>query len=121
MIPQRFLVFGLASPPPPRTQVPFFWVWGQNFFAYCGRRVYLDLGPDDLFSCTWILSPMAGVPSQLRVAPVPPPPPLWPLASEDLAVFTPGGLFSGTQKPFQNHLEERLLDQAQARASHPTF
>ena len=35
--------------------------------------------------------------SQLRVPPLaPPPPPIWPLASEDLAVFALDRLFSGT-------------------------
>ena len=60
---------------------------------------------------------MVGVPGPNSWYPQsPPPPPIWPLASEDLAVFTLGGLFSGTQNLFKI-TSQRLLDQSQAGPS----
>ena len=67
----------------------------QNFFAYCGRCVCI---------WTWVLqnfflvygspNPWWGPGSQLQVPLVGPP--IWPLANEDLAVFTLDRLFRGT-------------------------
>ena len=45
--------------------------------------------------------------------PPPPPPPIWPLGSEDLAVFMLGRRLSGTSKFFEI-TSQRLLDQSQA-------
>ena len=63
---------------------------------YCGRCVCI---------WTWVLKNLFLVygPPNVRGFRVPtpgtlsrPPPPLWPLASEDLAIFTLDGPFSGT-------------------------
>ena len=69
---------------------------GQNFFVYCGRCVciwtwvlekfFLVYGPPNPWRGSRVPSP--GTPSH--------PPPIWPLANEDLAVFTLDRLFSGT-------------------------
>ena len=71
--------------------------WGQNFFAYCARCVciwtwslenfFLVYGPSNPWQGSRVPTP--GTPSR-------PPPPLWPLAGEDLAVFTLARLFRGT-------------------------
>ena len=84
--------------PPPYLGILFFG-GGKNHFAYCGRPVGIR---------TWVLKnfffymdPLThggGPGSKLLVHVVadPPPPPIWPLANEDLSGFMMGGLFSGT-------------------------
>ena len=49
-----------------------------------------------IFSYIWTPQPMAGVPGPNFGYPQSPPPPPPHMANEDLAVFTLGGLFSGT-------------------------
>ena len=57
MIPQCFLDFDPRIPPPPHLGTPF---WGGGVVG--GSKllcvlwplcVYLDLGPEELFSCIW--------------------------------------------------------------------
>ena len=98
------MIFWILTPVSPRMWVPLF--WGEGLGGVGGGSkllcvlwplcVYLDLGPKKLFSCN-------GPPNPWRGSRVPtlgtssrPPPPIWPLASEDLAVLTLDRLFSGT-------------------------
>ena len=89
-------------PPPPPNQVPLFggsggWGGSKLLCALWPLCVYLDLGPEEFFSCIWTPQPMAG--SQFPTPGTPsPPPPISPLASEDLAVFPLDRLLSGTGK-----------------------
>ena len=63
---------------------------GQKFFAFCGRFVCI---------WTWVLGPNSRYPQS--------DPPIWPLAGEDLAVFTPDRLHL---QDFQNStFSETLL------------
>ena len=90
--------FSILTPLPPRTRVPLFGGvgggWGgcrgggQNFFPYSGCCVwiwtqvrgnfFLVHGPPNPWRGYWVRTP--GTPGR---------PPLWALAGEDLAVFTP--------------------------------
>ena len=93
MIPQ----FSFLTPLPPRTRVPLFWGMGgglggcrgggQNFFAYFGCSVWIwTQVPGNFFLVHGPPNPWRG--SRVRTPGTPSRPPLWALASEDLAVFT---------------------------------
>ena len=65
------MIFWILTPVPPRTGVPFFEGWGVGGVGVGGGGgggggakllcvlwplcVYLDLGPEELFSCIWTL------------------------------------------------------------------
>ena len=92
-----FWILTPVPPPPPRTWVPLLGgEGGQSVFAYSGRCVYLDLGPGELFFLYMDLLTHGGGSRVPTPGTLSPPPTIWPLASEDLAVFTLGRLFSGT-------------------------
>ena len=89
--------FSFLTPLAPPTRVPLFggvgvggvWGGGQNFFAYSGCCVWIwTQVPGNFFLVHGPPNPWRG--SRVRTPGTPgrPPPPLWALASEDLAVFT---------------------------------
>ena len=83
------MIFWILNPVPPRGG------GGQKFFVYA----VCVFGPGSGRTFLLYMDPlMAGVPGpNSRYPPVaPPPPPIWPLASEDLTVFTLDRLFNGT-------------------------
>ena len=90
------MIFSILTPVPPRTCVPLFWGGSKLLCVLWPLCVYLDLGPEELFSCIWTPEPMAGVPGPNSGYPQPPPPPPHMAPSEDLAVFTLGKVFSDT-------------------------
>ena len=75
-------------------------VWDPYFIMSCGCCVWiLPRVLENFFFLYMDPLTRGGRPrSELRVPPVAPPAPRWPLAGEDLAVFMLVGLFSGTSK-----------------------
>ena len=98
------MIFWISTqypPPPPRTWVPLFWRGGSGGVNTSLRIVaaVCVFGSGSWKTFFLYMDPLThggGLGPQLQVPPVAPPPPIWPLASEDLAVFTLGRLFSGT-------------------------
>ena len=89
--------FSFLTPLAPRTRVPLLggWGWGgggvggggQNFFAYSGCCVWIwTQVPGNFFLVHGPPNPWRG--SRVPTPGTPGRPPLWALASEDLAVFT---------------------------------
>ena len=85
--------FSFLTPLAPHTRVPLFgWVGvsgggGQNFFAYSGCCVWIwTQVRGNFFLVHGPPNPWRG--SQVRTPGTPGRPPIWPLASEDLADVT---------------------------------
>ena len=92
------MIFSFLTPLPPRTRVPLFGGvggggggvggggGGQNYFAYCGCCVWnWTRVRGNFFLVHGPPNPWWG--SRVRTPGTPGRPPLWALASEDLAVF----------------------------------
>ena len=78
--------FSILTPLPPRTRVPLFGGGGQNFFAYSGCYVWIwTQVRGNFFLVHGPPNPWRG--SRVRTPGTPGRPPLWALASEDLAIF----------------------------------
>ena len=101
-----FWILTPVPPPPPAPGYPFFGGGGGGVGVGGFKTswpIVADVcvfGPGSSRTFFLYMDPLThggGLGSQLQVPPVaPPPPPIWPLASEDLAVFTLDRLFSGT-------------------------
>ena len=92
------MIFWILTPVPrpPHLLTPFWMGRGSKLlYVLWPLCVYLGLGPEEFFLYMDPLTHSGGPVSQLPLPSVAPAP-IWPLASEDLAVFTLGGLFSGT-------------------------
>ena len=104
MIPNDFLEFD------PRTPLHLGTLFSgggvKTFCVLWPLCVYLDLGPEELYGPPnpWRGSrvPTPGTPRR------PPPPPIWALGSEDLAIFT-HRLFSSQAKVFLNSILHETL------------
>ena len=91
----------LPIPPPPRAWVTLLGGRVKTYLRIVATVCVFGRGSRRTFFL--YMDPLAhggGLGSELQVPPVPPPPPIWPLASEEIAIFTLDRLFGGTCKFF---------------------
>ena len=89
------MIFWILTPVPPQHLGPFWGGGGKTSLRIVA--VVCVFGPGSCRTFFLYMDPLThggGPGSQLQVPPVAPPPPIWPLGSEDLAAFTLDRLFS---------------------------